>query len=367
MPSADPELGGYQPTVKSQAKRAAKAEEELRAKDQLVKEQKENIRSLKDSLKVSRANEAEMKMLREAHDEHQKIARAKILEIERLTEALREKEQYANQCDTELARLREAEASNLQTIKKYMEEEKSRQIAEAEAARLKRKREEAEEEDMKKREKTLKARKVAGALSVEYTLNDSGAAGALLIDGLNRLYEHGELTDTILLASGDRRIAIHRSVLGAITTSVDIRKRLQENMSDQVEINLSTASREAVELVVRWLYGKLTVAHYEPSSDVVNDEVLALSSELGLPPLTEICCACSAAHVTVSSFVNRVRLCEKYGLSAYRAALLESILKDSAGLQTVAKDASTLEHPALMRELLAAVAMKHIAAQTGGA
>merc|ERR1712146_765961 len=97
--------------------------------------------------------------------------------------------------------------------------------------------------------------------------------------------------------------------------------------------------------------------------DSVNDEVMALSSELGLPPLSEICCARSATSVTPSSFVNRVRLCDKYGLSAYCAALLSALLKDSAGLQTVAKDASTLEHPALMRELLAAVAMRNLTAQ----
>jgi hypothetical protein len=125
----------------------------------------------------------------------------------------------------------------------------------------------------------------------------------------------------------------------------------------ELQMDFSSTSSEAVDLLVKWLYGEVDVSTYGPSTDAVNEEVLSLASELSLPQLCEVCCAHFSRNVLISNFVPRVRLCERYGLPTFRAALVATLLKDVQALQAIAQDPAALEHPALMRELLAALAM----------
>lgn len=123
------------------------------------------------------------------------------------------------------------------------------------------------------------------------------------------------------------------------------------------ELDLKAYSCEAVDLFVRWLYGEVGVSSYNPSEQV-NVEVLRLASEFELPQLSELCALHLTTNVEVKNVVERIRLCEEFRLPRLREALVSSLFEDKHVLDAVARDASTLSHPALMRELLASIALQ---------
>lgn len=129
------------------------------------------------------------------------------------------------------------------------------------------------------------------------------------------------------------------------------------------EVDLGAISHDAANVVVSFIYGEIGVDSYKPANAKVNEEVLRLASELGLPLLSQICSTRLSVDVTIKNVVERIRLCESYGLPELRAALVNALVQDRSALDAVARDDSTLSHPALMRELLAGLAAKAIEEQ----
>jgi len=171
-----------------------------------------------------------------------------------------------------------------------------------------------------------------------------------LEQGLVRLRRNSQLCD-ITIISGFGRIPAHRVVLAAHS------EKLAARFHDQpAELDLQPASHEAVDIVVRWLYGEVDPANFQPSTSKINEEVLRISSELGLPRLAHLCAMRLAESVDTGTAVAAVRLCEEYGLPTLRAAIVDAVVNDSQALKAVSMDANTLTHPALMRELLSAIA-----------
>jgi hypothetical protein len=328
----------------------AELEEKLEEKDKVVKSQKSEIKLLRETIQGSQSVEAENTMLHEALAEQRKISRGWETEVGKLTATLQAR-------DAEVAALQQAANEQEEVLQKFKEDEQKR---EAEELPLKRKR----QEEVENNSKRLERDRIAGALNVPYDLSDN--AGVPVMEGLLRLQQNGIFCDTVLRAAGDHRVSIHRTVLASASSSPAILERLcppssggapESTTTPSVEIDLSSTSREAVDLLVQWLYGEVGVSTYQPATNAINEEVLALASDLALPKLCELCCAHFARSVTVSNFVTRVRLCEQYGLPTFRASLVATLLKDASAIQSVSLDPSTLEHPALMRELLAAMAM----------
>eukprot|EP00930_Biecheleria_cincta_P076893 TRINITY_DN64126_c0_g1_i1.p1 TRINITY_DN64126_c0_g1~~TRINITY_DN64126_c0_g1_i1.p1 ORF type:complete len:290 (-),score=61.31 TRINITY_DN64126_c0_g1_i1:126-995(-) len=173
---------------------------------------------------------------------------------------------------------------------------------------------------------------------------------AALEQGLVLLRRNSKLCDVTII-SGSGRIPAHRVVLAA--HSEKLAARFQDQAS---ELDLQPASHEAADLVVRWLYGEVEPANFNPTTAKVNEEVLRISSELGLPGLAELCAMRLAELVDTASAVSAVRLCEEYGLPTLRAAIVDAIVNDPQAMKEVSMDANTLTHPVLMRELLAAIA-----------
>jgi len=178
-----------------------------------------------------------------------------------------------------------------------------------------------------------------------------GSSVSALEQGLVKLRRDGRLCDVNII-SGFGRIPAHRTVLAAHS------EKLAERFKDQLitELDLQPASHEAVEIVVRWTYGEVSADNFQPTTPKVNEEVLRISFEFGLPLLSELCAARLAETVDTSNAVPSVRLCEEYGLPKLRAAIVKAIVEDSFALDAVAKDPTTLSHPGLMRELLASIA-----------
>mmetsp|Transcript_15849 Transcript_15849/g.50725 ORF Transcript_15849/g.50725 Transcript_15849/m.50725 type:complete len:317 (-) Transcript_15849:183-1133(-) len=187
-------------------------------------------------------------------------------------------------------------------------------------------------------------------LRVSYAPPEAGVAPSLC-SGLVALRNGGNLCDAAVLAGGGQRLPVHRLVLAANSDALS--SRLQ---GETGELDLKAYSHEAVELLVRWLYGEVHIGSYAPSSEQVNEEVLRFSSEFRLPPLAELCALHLAKNVEVKNVVARIRLCEEFGLPRLRSTLVGALCEDRHMLDAVARDASTLCHPALMRELLASIA-----------
>lgn len=194
-------------------------------------------------------------------------------------------------------------------------------------------------------------------LDVPYELPADVSGAVALGQGLVRLRRANQLCDVTVVSAGGR-IPVHRVVLAA--QSDMLAERLQSASSGDAgaELQLVEYSFDAVDLVVRWLYGEVAEDSFSPSDAKANEEILKLASELGLPRLAELCALQLAADADVSNVVARVRLCEEFGLPRLRANMVSSVLADRRALDAVAKDQTTLSHPALMRELLAAIATK---------
>lgn len=177
---------------------------------------------------------------------------------------------------------------------------------------------------------------------------------AALEQGLVLLRRNTKLCDVTIISSSGR-IPAHRVVLAA--HSEKLATRFQDQTS---ELDLRPASHEAVDVVVRWLYCEVDPANFNPTTPTVNEEILRISSELGLPRLADFCAMRLAESVDTASAVSAVRLCEEYGLPTLRAAIVDAIVSDARALKEVSMGASTLTHPVLMRELLAAIAAQAV-------
>jgi len=205
-------------------------------------------------------------------------------------------------------------------------------------------------------------------LSVVYTSEHGGedtASGedpaAAALQALVQLRRQSHLCDAVIVNQSGCRFIVHRALLAA--GSPKLREYLTsrpsgESSSAPIEVNFGAASEEAVAVVVNWMYGQVTPALYRPTTDKTNEDVLQLASELGLPRLAEACARQLAAGVTVSNIVGRMKLCEEFGLPVLRSALFSAIIQDKRALAAISQDSRTLGHPALMRELLAAVATR---------
>eukprot|EP00929_Paragymnodinium_shiwhaense_P086382 TRINITY_DN46914_c0_g1_i1.p1 TRINITY_DN46914_c0_g1~~TRINITY_DN46914_c0_g1_i1.p1 ORF type:complete len:340 (-),score=106.84 TRINITY_DN46914_c0_g1_i1:340-1359(-) len=203
-------------------------------------------------------------------------------------------------------------------------------------------------------------------LNVSYTsengetdLSSEDQAGAAL-EGLVKLRRANHLCDAVIINNTGNRFMVHRCVLAA--GSPKLREFLTSSSSSStaaaapVEVNLGAALEEAIDVVIRWLYGEISPATYQPSTAKTNEDVLQLAAELGLPRLAEVCARKLALGVTVSNIVARIKLCEQFGLPVLRKSLFMAIIQDKRALAAISQDPRTLTHPALMRELLAAVA-----------
>lgn len=193
----------------------------------------------------------------------------------------------------------------------------------------------------------------SSSLQVEYSI--SGQQIAPLAEGLVGLRRKLHRCDAVILAGGGARIPVHAVVLASQSVVLD--RKLEEGGP---EVDLGNVSHEAAHYLVRWIYGEISVDTYTPANAKVNEEVLRLASELGLPLLAQICSTRLANDVTIKNVVERVRLCEAFGLPELRAALVSALVDDRHALDAVARDEATLGHPALMRELLASLATKAI-------
>jgi len=192
------------------------------------------------------------------------------------------------------------------------------------------------------------------ALSVKLKPSKDLLDGSLA-RGLQELYRRGELTDVVLLCAEQRFLA-HRAVLASQS------RCFKEGLASQSlpgpgmrhEIRLDIANPEAVKIMLDFMYmlDEKDWAVFNPRTQAVNRDVLQLASQFELPGLTQQAMHWLGKDLTTGNVVERLSICDEFGLSELSSKILEQLTYNKAALAEVAHSQQIMNHPKLMQAIL---------------
>jgi hypothetical protein len=180
-------------------------------------------------------------------------------------------------------------------------------------------------------------------------------ADNLLCMGLQEMYRKGEFTDVVLICAEQRFLA-HRVVL-AVGSSF-----LKEGLSASPlpgpdmrhEIRVEVANPEAVKIMLDYLYNlegnEWTM--FNPRTQEINRDVLQLAAQFDLPGLTHRAMHWLGKDLTTGNVVERLQICEDFGLSELSAKIFEQLTYNKAALSEVAHSQQIMSYPKLMQAIL---------------
>lgn len=180
-----------------------------------------------------------------------------------------------------------------------------------------------------------------------------------LSDGLRELYRQGALTDVALICSG-QTFRVHGVVLAA--QSEVFRKGLSVApdaaavaQGAKHEIRLADVSNpEAVKFMLDYIYqvdGSVW-EDYNPRTQEINKDVLRLAQNFQLPGLTERATHWLGKDLTTGNCVERLTICDDFGLVELREKILEQLTMNKKALAEVAHSPQIMSYPKLMQALL---------------
>jgi hypothetical protein len=195
------------------------------------------------------------------------------------------------------------------------------------------------------------------ALSVKLPAVKIESADALG-DGLRDLYRKGEFTDVALVCA-ERTFSAHRVVLAA--KSPVLRESLSGSGAGHAEAGgkqeirlVEIANPEAVSFMLDYLYQKddSEWKDYNPRTQEINKDVLRLAQMFRLPGLTERAMHWLAKDLTTGNVVERLTICEDFGLQLLSGKILEQLTCNKKALGEVANSPQIMTYPKLMQALL---------------
>mmetsp|Transcript_69464 Transcript_69464/g.157638 ORF Transcript_69464/g.157638 Transcript_69464/m.157638 type:complete len:231 (-) Transcript_69464:85-777(-) len=180
-----------------------------------------------------------------------------------------------------------------------------------------------------------------------------------LAEGLRELYRRGEFTDVALVCA-DRTLYAHRVVLAA--ESEVFKQGLASNpvpakdgASARHEVRLADISNpEAVKFMLDFMYhmDASVWEDYNPRTQEINKDVLRLAQNFRLPGLTERATHWLTKDLTTGNVVERLTICEDFGLSLLAEKILEQLTCNKRALAEVAHSPQIMKYPKLMQDLL---------------
>lgn len=184
--------------------------------------------------------------------------------------------------------------------------------------------------------------------------------GDRLGNGLRELYRRGEFADVSLICA-DRTFAAHRVVLSA--QSEVFKQGLSANpaptpaaqVGTRQEVRLAdVANPEAVKFMLDYIYqlDDSEWADYNPRTQEINKDVLRLAQNFKLPGLTERATHWLAKDLTTGNVVERLTICEDFGLSDLRERILAQLTNNRRALAEVANSPQITTYPKLMQAML---------------
>jgi len=179
-------------------------------------------------------------------------------------------------------------------------------------------------------------------------------------EGLRELYKRSDFTDVSLVCA-DRTFGAHRVVLAA--QSEVFKQGLagtKEEAAAKQEVRLADVSNpEAVKFMLDYMY-QLDASvweDYNPRTQDINKDVLRLAQSFRLQGLTERATLWLAKDLTTGNVVERLTVCEDFGLDDLRQRILGRLAFNKKALAEVAHSPQITQYPMLMQALLKQAAL----------
>jgi len=179
--------------------------------------------------------------------------------------------------------------------------------------------------------------------------------GSPLSKGLQDLYRRGELADIVLLCA-EQRFPAHRAVLASRS------RYFREGLASQPlpgpgmrsEVRLDVPNPEAVKIMLDYLYelDEGDWASFNPATQEINRDVLKLAAQLEVPGLTKQATYWLSRHLTTGNIVERLAICDEFGLYELSQKILEQLNYNKAALAEVAHSQQIMSYPQLMQKIL---------------
>jgi len=176
-----------------------------------------------------------------------------------------------------------------------------------------------------------------------------------LAQGLQELYRRGEFADVVLICAEQHFLA-HRIVLAAQSEAfkVGLASPLpQHGLRHEIQLG-DIANPEAVKFMLSFLYqlDDKEMAEYNPRTQEINRDVLRLARQFNLPGLTHRAMRWLSRDLTTGNVVERLSICEEFGLSELTDKILEQLTSNRQALAEVAHSPQIMTYPRLMQAML---------------
>merc|ERR1719369_1529586 len=114
------------------------------------------------------------------------------------------------------------------------------------------------------------------------------------------------------------------------------------------------ANPEAVKFMLDFMYETSSDEweDYNPRTQEINKDVLRLAQNFRLPGLTERAMHWLARDITTGNAVERLTICEDFGLAVLKEKILEQLTFNKQALAEAAHSVQIMQYPKLMQSML---------------
>jgi len=185
-------------------------------------------------------------------------------------------------------------------------------------------------------------------------------------DGLRELYRRGELTDVSLMCA-EQAFNAHKVVLAASSEvfKEGLAKEKEGLLAEgggasKREVRLADVyNPESVKFMLDYIYqvDDAELGKFNPRTQEINKDILTLAQNFRLPGLTERATHWLAKDLHTGNVVERLTICETFGLNVLRERILEQLTTNKKALAEVASSPQIMKYPKLMQGLLQQAAL----------
>jgi len=194
------------------------------------------------------------------------------------------------------------------------------------------------------------------AIALTVKMKKPPAEAVSLGDSMKDLYRQGCLTDIDLVCC-EKKYAAHCVVLAA--QSSIFRQQIQALVptagGGRPELRLQDIfNPEALKFMLDFLYevDDAEMAEFNPRTQDINKDILTLARSFQLPGLTERAVRWLAKDLTTGNVVERLSICDEYGLTDLREKILEQLTSNRQAMAEVAHSPQIMTYPGLMQSML---------------
>lgn len=193
-------------------------------------------------------------------------------------------------------------------------------------------------------------------ITLTVKLKKPPAEGISLGESMKELYRQGALTDIDLVCC-EKHYAAHCVVLAA--QSPIFRQQIQALLppatGGRPQLRLQDIfNPEALKFMLDFLYevDDAELAEFNPRTQDINKDILSLSRSFQLPGLAERAVRWLAKDLTTGNVVERLSICDEYGLTELREKILEQLTSNRQAMAEVAHSPQIMTYPGLMQAML---------------